>query len=257
MITKIAFLPRILPGVFRLAPAATAAGYSMPHESFFFYGISVSALLHVAVLYGFPKPPPVERPIAALEPTLCALAFSVPAEEPPPPPEPEPGAKAKTEETDSSEASEEYAHLPTPIVDITPGAITIPGRLEPGKIPDKDTFHWAPPKNPGVGSGKTGGGIIVPLDDLDKKPAATNRVAPRYPTEAKRLGYTGTVLMRFIVDHRGNVADVEIVKSDHPEFEKAAVEAMLRWRFNPGMKNNRRVSTRMEMPMVFSLSNEA
>ncbi len=93
--------------------------------------------------------------------------------------------------------------------------------------------------------------------DLDKVPAATSRAAPRYPFEMKRLLISGTVVLRFIVDSRGNVSDVEVIRADRDEFGKAAAEAMLRWKFSPGMKNGRRVNTRMEMPMTFSLEKGA
>ena len=93
----------------------------------------------------------------------------------------------------------------------------------------------------------------VPLEDLDEKPVATNRISPRYPSEMRRNGIEGVAVLRFIVDSHGEVAEVEIVRADTTEFGKAAADAMLRWKFKPGMKNRRRVDTRMEMPMSFTL----
>lgn len=258
MITHNAILSRVLPGVFHPAPVATKAGYRMPTERFFFYGASVSALLHVAVLYGFPTRTTVDRPITAV-PTVPVSEWKllVIDEPPPPPPTPEKTKSTAKDPAEASESNESYAHLPTPMNPIETGTFTIPGKIELGKLPDPDSIRWTPPERPGTGGGAKVNTDFVNLSELDKVPAATMRATPRYPLEAKKNGYTGTVMLRFIVDNRGEVADVEVVDSDHDEFNRAAVEAMLRWKFRPGMKNGRRVATRMEMPMVFSLSKDA
>ena len=258
MITKIALLPRILPGVFRLAPAVTTAGYTMPHDRFFFYGISVSALLHVAVFYGFPptSTPPPPRPRPANIGNLAELSFLPPDDPEPAKPAPETD-EPETNAPEASEGGETRATIGETFHEFSERAITIDvGRIVPAVMPNPNSTNWTVPRTPPSGR-RAAGGDFVDITKLDKKPVATNRAAPVYPFEAKRLGYSGTVVLRFIVDSRGDVSDVEVVGSDHGELNRAAVDAMLRWRFRPGMKNGRRVSTRMEMPMVFSLKSEA
>lgn len=258
MITHNAILGRLLPGLSRPAPAATTVGYGMPHERFFFYGASVSALLHVAVLFGFPKPTVVSPTPPVVLPTPPGAIWELKLEEEPPPPPPPTATKPDQKDPAAAgETGESYAHIPTPMMPVEAGVFTIPGKLELGKLPDPNSTRWAPPDRPGTGAGAKVHTGLVDLGDLDKVPAATTRAAPRYPPEARKNGYTGTVLLRFVVDSHGEVSDVEIVRSDHDEFNRAATEAMLRWRFRPGMKNGRRVATRMEMPMVFSLSTGA
>ncbi|HLP02433.1 MAG TPA: TonB family protein [Opitutaceae bacterium] len=258
MITKIAFLPRILPGVFRLAPVVTTAGYTMPHERFFFYGVSVSALLHVAVFYGFPaeSAPAAPRLVPKDPVTVAELTFAPPDEPELPKPE-EKTEEPEKNEPESSDLGETRATLGETFKELSEHAISVRvDRIVPAVMPNANSNNWTVPRTPFSGK-KAARTDFVPLKDLDNKPEAVNRIAPIYPPEAKRLGYSGTVVLRFLVDSRGEVSEVEVVRSDFNELNRAAVDAMLRWKFRAGMKNGRRMSTRMEMPMVFSLSNDA
>lgn len=258
MNTTLAFLPRLLPGVFGRPPTATSAGYRMPHERFFFYGIAFSATLHAAVLFGFNTPPhgngttstPLPDPVPPGSWTELDLEKLTP-------PEAKEEAEKKTDIAELEPAGEERATIVEPILDPSDRFITVPiDKVPPAVRPDVNRKNWTVPTGPAPGA-------KAPKDppwnpkDLDEVPTATSRAAPHYPFEMKRLGLGGTVVLRFIVDARGNVSDVEVISTEHAEFGKAAAEAMLRWKFKPGMKNRRRVNTRMEMPMTFSLEKGA
>ena len=61
---------------------------------------------------------------------------------------------------------------------------------------------------------------------------------PRYPQAAQRAGATGSVVVEFTVNPDGSVGAVRAVSSDGPrqytrEFEREAVAAVKRWRFQP------------------------
>lgn len=58
------------------------------------------------------------------------------------------------------------------------------------------------------------------------------QVQPSYPPAAQTLGTEGTVELSFSVDSAGNVSDVEVVSANPAGvFEKAAIEAVSRWRY--------------------------
>jgi protein TonB len=243
----------MLPGLFRRLPAITSVGYLMPRDRYFFAGVSFSAALHAAVLFGFNAPvkPPV-RPIG-LTPVPPLVVFELPLDEPE-----KPVAKAdeaKTDDkTDTASSGETAARLPEPMGNpLDSGGLAIPIERVAMKMPDATSTTWKVPDKIGGGGIDTRKIKVFRKEDLDDIPVATSRPAPRYPFEMKRIGATGTALLRFVVDSHGEVTDVEIVSADYPEFGKAAAEAMLKWKFKAGRKDGRRVNTRMEMPMAFSL----
>lgn len=61
---------------------------------------------------------------------------------------------------------------------------------------------------------------------------------PRYPPEAQRAGISGTVLVEYTVATDGSVSDARVVSSEAPrryarDFEREALSAVKRWRFQP------------------------
>lgn len=65
-------------------------------------------------------------------------------------------------------------------------------------------------------------------------PRAQRTVQPRYPAQARRQGISGTVELGFVILADGSVAEVTVLSATPPgTFEREAVEAMQRWRFEP------------------------
>lgn len=77
-----------------------------------------------------------------------------------------------------------------------------------------------------------------------------------YPAEMRALGLTGQALVSFVVDSDGAVRDAKAEKSTRKEFEAAAIDALERWKFSPGMKGGNAVNTRLKIPIVFTLNND-
>lgn len=60
----------------------------------------------------------------------------------------------------------------------------------------------------------------------------------------------------FIVNSNGDVVEATALKSSQREFEAAAVQAVSKWKFKPGRKGGKAVNTRMQVPIVFSITDE-
>lgn len=77
----------------------------------------------------------------------------------------------------------------------------------------------------------------------------------RYPDIARRAGIEGRVIIQFIVDEQGIVRDPRVVRSaGGGGLDEAAIEAIQRVRFTPGMQRGRPVRVQMTQPVIFRLS---
>jgi protein TonB len=88
---------------------------------------------------------------------------------------------------------------------------------------------------------------------LDRRPEPIVQAQPNYPFEMKRGGIEAQVRVGFIVNSKGDVILPYVVSATHTGFDHAAIEAVLKWKFRPGMKNGRKVNTRVEQPMNFTV----
>jgi protein TonB len=69
----------------------------------------------------------------------------------------------------------------------------------------------------------------------------------------RRMGLKGEVDIGFIVDANGNVLDPYVINASRSEFEIAALQAISKWKFRPGRRGGRSVSTRMTEDIAFEL----
>ena len=92
----------------------------------------------------------------------------------------------------------------------------------------------------------------VPNDRLDTPPRLLKQKKPKYPREAFRQQLEGMVVLEIVIDESGKVADARVINSA-PEFDAAAVEAVLQWKFAPARKDGRAVKTTATAPVSFCL----
>jgi TonB family protein len=84
-------------------------------------------------------------------------------------------------------------------------------------------------------------------------PVPLHTVAPEYPESAKSEGIQGTVFVKLLVDTTGHVAEAEVLKSAHPDLDKAAVEAARQWEFEVAEFVDRPVQQYVVIPVKFAL----
>ena len=78
---------------------------------------------------------------------------------------------------------------------------------------------------------------------------------PRYPAAARRRGIEGEVLVRVAVALDGRAERVVILRSSGSALlDKAAVEALERWRFEPARAAGQPVAATVEIPVTFRLT---
>jgi protein TonB len=95
---------------------------------------------------------------------------------------------------------------------------------------------------------------VFSLADLDQRPQTVFQPPPTYPRDLRAAGRRGTVYVVFTVDPQGRVLDPAIQRSTDPAFDDAALDAVKRWRFEPGTRKGKKVPFRMRVPITFNAS---
>lgn len=106
------------------------------------------------------------------------------------------------------------------------------------------------------GASGEGGGIMdtFSIADLEKKPEVIAAVSPDYPPDMRKAKIEGTVTIVFILDEQGRILEPRVDSSTRPEFEKAALDALRKWKYKPGMKEGEPVRTYMRQPFRFRVN---
>ena len=99
-------------------------------------------------------------------------------------------------------------------------------------------------------------GAILDSSRVDQLPAPVFQPDPVYPTDLPRGTVAGRVLVEFLVDAHGAVLNPVVLTATHRAFARAALEAVINWQFRPGSRGGIAVNTRMQVPIVFSITNE-
>ncbi|WP_347987748.1 energy transducer TonB [Methylomonas sp. AM2-LC] len=78
--------------------------------------------------------------------------------------------------------------------------------------------------------------------------------APIYPTQSRRLGEQGKVLLRALINADGSVAQIILRKtSGHDRLDNVALETVKQWRFVPAKHADQAVAAWVLVPISFSL----
>ena len=84
------------------------------------------------------------------------------------------------------------------------------------------------------------------------------RVPPEYPMRASEDNVEGFVTLRFHVNETGSVEDPEVIRSEPPGvFDKAALRAVMRWKFQPLIRNGKPVRVYGVNTIAFKVQEES
>lgn len=75
-------------------------------------------------------------------------------------------------------------------------------------------------------------------------PIPVKRVHPEYPPESARIGQQGWVKVSFVVNQKGRVVDPVVLDSSGGRgFEREAIKALKKWRYEPATENGQPVES--------------
>ena len=84
-------------------------------------------------------------------------------------------------------------------------------------------------------------------------PVLLAKVEPEYTEEARKAKYQGTVVLQVVVTEQGVPTDMRVVQSLGLGLDEAAIAAVRKWRFKPGMLNGQPVATSARLEVPFRL----
>ena len=105
----------------------------------------------------------------------------------------------------------------------------------------------------GVDGGIGDAPVFVPVEIM---PSFIQQRKPRYPERARRAGLEGKVFVGVLISENGRAIKAQIMRrepADRKEFDKAAIEAVMKSRYSPGIQNGKPVKVWLMLPIRFML----
>lgn len=94
--------------------------------------------------------------------------------------------------------------------------------------------------------------ILLP-EDATPPEALDGNALPVYPPEMKSAGKEAVVILKVIVDHRGQVTGAKVVRGDEP-FASSALAAVRSWKYRPAMHMGRAIAVFTIVKIPFKLT---
>ncbi len=91
----------------------------------------------------------------------------------------------------------------------------------------------------------------------DARPTPIKLYKPDYPDKLKKEGVQGVVVVDFIVGTDGKVVSAKAVESPDPRLSELAEKAILKGKFNPGLKEGVPVAVKIRQAITFVIHSTA
>ena len=168
------------------------------------------------------------------------------------PPEPEPEPEPPVEEMLPEPEVEPEPELEEPVLEDPPEVEEVVPEATPEPTPTPKPVSKPLPKPRPVSTPRPQP-VRQPI--VQKAAPETYRnPPPQYPQTARRNEWQGKVIVRAIVNPAGRVESVSVFRSSgHSVLDRAALDAVRRWRFRPGTVNGEPSRSTVEVPVNFRL----
>jgi periplasmic protein TonB len=90
--------------------------------------------------------------------------------------------------------------------------------------------------------------------DMDSPPTPVNRMPPQYPSALLKKGIGGKAVVSCVIDAKGSIVSTKIKQSSgQPELDKAALQAVSRWKFRPAKRGGKPFQATCNIPFTFEV----
>jgi len=96
-------------------------------------------------------------------------------------------------------------------------------------------------------------GEFLRVEEVDQAPVVTKQAAPDFPAVMRKAGLDGKAFVVLVVSAAGRPEQVQVEQATHALFAEAAVAAVKKWQFKPGMKGGRPVPVLVVIELTFTL----
>ena len=164
---------------------------------------------------------------------------------------------------------------PPPSLPVRPSLAPTPLALAPEPVPQPTQTPAAPPTvvaTAPVNAPVSATAPVAPAPSVvvPSAPAAPTKVdlpttvadyqaksPPVYPAMSRRMGEQGRVVMRVLIGADGVPQQAEVLQSSgHGRLDRAASDAVMRWRYVPGKRGGVPETMWFQVPIEFKLGNE-
>ena len=97
----------------------------------------------------------------------------------------------------------------------------------------------------GRGAYAAGRGVTAPRAIYDPE--------PEYSEEARKVHFQGVVVLSIVVDQAGHARDIRVARSVGLGLDERAIEAVKKWKFEPGTKDGHPVAVGVNVEVNFRL----
>ncbi len=221
---------------------------------------AASVLLAVTALHGAGIGGLFANPTVAMKGDLPPV-FQISLERLPPPklppalaPEPEPAPSA----ADPTQDERPRKTRPVPILVDTPVTDPVPPDTQVKKYEIGDELLEGEPGPPSPPDAVVGG-TALDSSRAHEPPVVENlslrrMQAPVYPPRCLRMGIEGVVKVRVLVGENGKPQEITLSKSSgESALDRAAMEAIKEWEFNPATRNGLPIRAWVIVPVAFTL----
>jgi len=105
----------------------------------------------------------------------------------------------------------------------------------------------------GPGSGGGTGGGVYRIGGGVSDPVPIFKPEPEYSEEARKAKFQGAVMLSIVIDENGKTRDVRVIRPLGLGLDEKAIEAVLKWRFKPSLKDGRAVAVSANVEVNFRL----
>lgn len=211
-----------------------------------------------AVFFGLPAPPPM----------IIRRGSPEPRPQAPQAPETTP-VEIKPDQTVQPDL-ERIPDRPAGPVNVIPPAVDFSGFGDPNgsDTGSEEGVPWGSEEGVPDGTGDTPGGMgdsggdpgpgpetsqATYLTAEMTRPVPIRKVQPRYTEAARRAGVQGVVILEAIIDERGNVSNVRVLRGLPMGLDREAVEAVKQWKYRPALLNGRPVKVYFTLTADFTI----